>query len=297
LIEIGQSAETPLIDSSDNRISGRARWPDGVAKSRRGSTVVTSARTVTTLAWIITSGLVMALFALSGAVTLLLPEAKIKALLLPLVALAAGSLIGGAMLHMLPAASERMASAEAAHGWAAIGFVTFFGLEQLLHWHHGKDDSHGHHHHPLTILVLVGDGLHKLVGGLAVGAAFTVDTRVGLMTWLAAAAHEIPHELGDFGALVHGGLPPRRALLLNLLAALPFLFGGLVSYYVAQRVALDLTFLVAFAAGNFIYLGAVDLLPELNRPKQRGTVLLHVLCFGLGLGLLAILGALLPEHH
>lgn len=252
---------------------------------------------MTTLAWIFLSGLVMALFALSGAVTLLLPKERISKLLLPLVALSAGSLIGGALLHMLPAAAERMTSAEQAHGWAAAGFASFFGLEQLLHWHHGKEDSHGHHHHPLTILVLVGDGLHKLVGGLAVGAAFTVDTRVGLMTWLAAAAHEIPHELGDFGALVHGGLGPKRALLLNLLSALPFLLGGLVSYYVAQKIQLDLSFLVAFAAGNFIYLGAVDLLPELNRPKQRGTVLIHVACFGLGLGLLAVLGLLLPEHH
>jgi len=239
----------------------------------------------------------MALFALSGAVTFMLPKERVTALLLPLVALSAGSLIGGALLHMLPAAAEHMSSAELAHGWAAAGFASFFGLEQLLHWHHGKEDSHGHHHHPLTVLVLVGDGLHKLVGGLAVGAAFTVDTRVGLMTWLAAAAHEIPHELGDFGALVHGGLGPRRALLLNLLSAMPFLFGGLCSYYLAQHVDLDMSFLVAFAAGNFIYLGAVDLLRELNRPNRRGTVLLHVFCFGLGLGLLAMLGTFLPEHH
>ena len=56
------------------------------------------------------------------------------------------SLIGGALLHMLPAAAERMNS-EHAHGWAAIGFASFFGLEQILHWHHGKEDSHGHHHH------------------------------------------------------------------------------------------------------------------------------------------------------
>ncbi len=239
----------------------------------------------------------MSLFALSGAVTMLLPEERINRLVLPLVALSAGSLIGGALLHMLPAAAERMAHAEAAHGWATIGFVSFFGLEQLLHWHHGKEDSHGHHHHPLTVLVLLGDGLHKLVGGMAVGAAFTVSTRVGLMTWLAAAAHEIPHELGDFGALVHGGLRPRRALLLNYLSALPFLVGGLGSYFAAQFVALDLTFLVAFAAGNFIYLGAVDLMPELNRPHRRDTVLWHVFCFAVGVGLLAILGLVLPEHH
>jgi zinc and cadmium transporter len=186
---------------------------------------------------------------------------------------------------------------ELAHGWAALGFASFYGLEQVLHWHHGKEDSHGHHHHPLTVLVLIGDGLHKFVSGLAVGAAFTVNTQVGLMTWLAAAAHEIPHELGDFGALVHGGLTPRRALVLNLISSLPFLVGGLISYVVAQQVSLDLSFLVAFAAGNFIYLGAVDLLPEVNRQGKRSEVLVHVACFAFGLGLLSLLAFVLPEHH
>jgi zinc and cadmium transporter len=239
----------------------------------------------------------MALFALSGAVTLLLPKQVTAKLLLPLVALSAGSLVGSALLHMLPTASERMSRPEWAHAWAALGFASFFVLEQVLHWHHGKEDSHGHHHHPLTVLVLVGDGLHKFVGGLAVGAAFTVNTQVGLMTWLAAAAHEIPHELGDFGALVHGGLTPKRALLLNLLSALPFIVGGLISFAVAQRVSIDLSFLVAFAAGNFIYLGAVDLLPEVNRQGKRSEVLFHVACFALGLGLLAALAFVLPDHH
>jgi zinc and cadmium transporter len=251
---------------------------------------------VNTLAWIFFTGLVMALIALSGALTLFLPKERISKLLLPLVALSAGSLVGSALMHMLPTAAEQMGSNESAHGWAALGFASFFGLEQLLHWHHGKEDSHGHHH-PLTVLVLVGDGLHKFVGGLAVGAAFTVNTQVGLMTWLAAAAHEIPHELGDFGALVHGGLTPRRALFLNLLSALPFLVGGLIAYAVSQQVSLDMSFLVAFAAGNFIYLGAVDLLPEINRQGKRPEVLFHVACFLFGLGLLTLLGFVLPEHH
>jgi zinc and cadmium transporter len=239
----------------------------------------------------------MAIIALSGAFTLFLPKERINKLLLPLVALSAGSLVGSALLHMLPTAAEQMGHAETANGWAALGFASFFGLEQLLHWHHGKEDHHGHHHHPLTVLVLVGDGLHKFVGGLAVGAAFTVNTHVGLMTWLAAAAHEIPHELGDFGALVHGGLSHRRALLLNFLSALPFLLGGLIAYALSTQIALNMSFLVAFAAGNFIYLGAVDLLPEINRQGKRPEVLFHVFCFLFGLGLLTLLGFVLPEHH
>jgi zinc and cadmium transporter len=45
----------------------------------------------------------MGVIALVGSVTLLLKPATSQRLLLPLVALAAGSLIGGAMFHMIPA--------------------------------------------------------------------------------------------------------------------------------------------------------------------------------------------------
>jgi hypothetical protein len=70
------------------------------------------------------------------------------------------------------------------------------------------------------------DALHNFLGGLAVGAAFTVDVRVGVVTWLVAAAHEVPQELGDFGILVHSGWKARAALAYNVTSALTFLIGG-----------------------------------------------------------------------
>ncbi len=59
---------------------------------------------MTTLVWIVVAGVVMCALALVGAVTLLLPRHSFDRLVLPLVALAAGSLLGGALFHMLPAA-------------------------------------------------------------------------------------------------------------------------------------------------------------------------------------------------
>ena len=59
--------------------------------------------------WITVAGLAMAAIALVGSVTLVLSEAALKRLLLPLVALAAGSLLGGALFHLLPEAVARSA--------------------------------------------------------------------------------------------------------------------------------------------------------------------------------------------
>lgn len=53
----------------------------------------------------------------------------------PLVALAAGTLIGGALLHMLPGAVDAMGNQRDVYVWLVGGFLSFFVLEQFLHWH------------------------------------------------------------------------------------------------------------------------------------------------------------------
>lgn len=217
---------------------------------------------MTTLAWIVVSGVAMCAIALVGSGTLLLRPERLQRLLLPLVAFAVGTLLGGAMLHMLPGAIELAGPRPSVFLWLLAGFVVFFALEQFLHWHHSHRAIPGLERQPLTYLVLVGDGLHNFLGGLAVAAAFIADVRLGFGAWLAAAAHEVPQELGDFAVLVHGGWSPRRALLFNVLSASTFLVGGLVAYALSARI--DLTFLLPFAAGNFLYIAASDLVPEVK---------------------------------
>lgn len=235
------------------------------------------------LLWIIASGLAMSAIALVGSVALLLSEATLKRILLPLVAFAAGSLIGGAFFHMIPTAIGDGRSPLAASVWVVLGFLTFFALEQFLHYHHchrAKAECRD----PLTYLVLIGDGLHNFLGGVAVASTFLIDIRLGITTWLAAAAHEVPQELGDFGVLVHGGWSARRALLFNVLSASTFLLGGVFAY--VASFGLDVSFLVPFAAGNFLYLGASDLVPEVNRHRDAPMNVVLFAAFAGGLALL-----------
>ena len=237
-------------------------------------------------AWIAVSGVLMSAIALVGSVTLLLERRTLERILLPLVAFAAGSLIGGALFHMLPAALEGGMEPVRAFTWTALGFALFFATEQLLHHHHGHRAA-AECRAPLTYLILLGDGLHNFLGGLAVGGIFVMDIRLGLMAWLAAAAHEIPQELGDFGVLVHGGWSRRRALLFNLLSGLTFLVGGLVAYFAS--LSASVAFLVPFGAGNFLYIGASDLVPEVNRHTDARRNVEHFVAFVAGMFLLLAL--------
>ena len=241
---------------------------------------------MSTLGWIVASSVLMSLIALVGSVTLILSEQTLQKILLPLVAFAAGSLIGSAFLHMIPAGLSSYGGGDSFYLWILLGFVVFFALEQLLHWHHCHRAAVSCKQ-PLGYLILVGDALHNFIGGTAIAGTFLIDIRLGVMAWLAAAAHEIPQELGDFGVLIHSGWKKRSALLFNVLSALTFLVGGLVAYMASSKINVD--FLVPFAAGNFLYIGASDLVPELNKHTDVVQNLIHFVSFTLGIGLMWII--------
>jgi zinc and cadmium transporter len=239
-----------------------------------------------TLLWIVIFGFLMSCIALVGSVTLILKQQALDRILLPLVAFAAGSLIGGAIFHMIPAAVEEMGNSLALYIWLAAGFMLFLALEQFLNWHHSHSQLPSERE-PLTYLILFADGLHNFLGGLFVAASFLVDFRLGVTAWLAAAAHEVPQELGDFGVLIHGGWSKSRALIYNFLSALTFPVGGLVAYVASARI--DVDFLIPFAAGNFLYIGAADLIPEIKKSHDVRTNAIHFFAFAAGIGLLLTL--------
>ncbi len=247
---------------------------------------------MTTFAWILGGGILMSAIALVGGVTALLKEDALKRIIVLLVAFAAGTLLGGAFFHMIPAAVARAPGDVSIFVWMLAGFATFFALEQFLHWHH-CNRAPADCRKPLTYLILVGDTLHNFLGGLAVAGTFLLDVRLGVAAWLAAAAHEIPQELGEFGVLIHGGWTKGKALLFNFISALTFLVGGLIAYFASFRV--DVAFLVPFAAGNFLYIAASDLVPEVNKHhKLSQNIKVFVALVG-GLGLLLLIRLVLEQ--
>jgi zinc and cadmium transporter len=104
------------------------------------------------------------------------------------------------------------------------------------------------------------------------------------VTWLAAAAHEVPQELGDFAILVHGGWSRRRALVANFVSALTIVPGGALAWVMGQE--LNVLFLLPFAAGNFVYIAASDLIPEMKHATRPGERTLHFFAFMIGILLL-----------
>lgn len=235
------------------------------------------------LTWIVVSSLAMSAIAWVGLVTVALKGEQLQKLLLPLVAFAAGSLLGGALLHLIPEAAAARGPGIGTFLPVLAGFALFFLMEQFLSWHHG----HGldvDAQQPVTYLILLADGIHNFIGGLAIGASFIVSPEVGVVTWLAAAAHEIPQELGDFAILIRGGWGRYQALAANFVSAATIVPGALLAYFLSTDF--DITFLLSFAAGNFIYIAASDLIPEVKHDQVLRNNLVHFVAFVGGIGLI-----------
>lgn len=230
--------------------------------------------------WILASTLAMSVFAWAGLIFLALSDEILRKTLYLLVAFASGSMMGGSFLHLIPETlSEHGADLEV-FLWVLAGFATFLCMEQFLNWHHThytKDPDRT----PFTYLILVADGLHNFLGGLAIGGSFMVSPQVGLVTWVTAAAHELPQEFGDFGILVHGGWTKGQALVFNFVSALTVVPGGLLAWWLSGRI--ETLFLLPFAAGNFIYIAASDLIPQIKHFDRLIDNLASTVLFVLGI--------------
>ncbi|MDQ5951280.1 MAG: zinc and cadmium transporter [Patescibacteria group bacterium] len=233
-----------------------------------------------TLIPILISTFLISMGALAGAFTLALNRKRLQTILLSLVSLSAGTLMGGAFLHLLPESLE-LFDTEQVFLFTLLAFVGFFLIERVLHWHHCHDSEH--EKHTIGFMNLIGDGVHNFLDGLILAAAYSVDIQVGIATTIAVALHEIPQEISDFGVLLHSGYKVKQALILNFSVALLIVAGGVVGFFMAEMTETISGYLMPIAAGGFIYIAAADLLPEIRQERKLKNSLLHISIFIIGI--------------
>ena len=119
-------------------------------------------------------------------------------------------------------------------------------------------------------------------------AAALVSLPLGATTALAVAAHEIPQEAGDFAILLAAGKSRLQAVLLNLSSAIGGVVGAAIMLTFGSKAPAMLPYVLAFAAGNFLYVAMADLIPSLHRgnldrnsPRQVVLIVLGVLTIAL----------------
>ena len=219
-----------------------------------------------------------------AASTFLLLGDQIRVRVLPwAISYAVGTLLGVALLALLPEALEKLPPATAL-GTLLAGVLAFFLLEKLVIWRHCHDtDECAVHTSSAASLVIVGDAFHTFVDGTVIAAAVLTSIPLGITTALAVATHEIPQEVGDVAILLRAGYSRSRAFTLNVLSGIGGILGAAGMIAASQAIPLLLPYVLAFAAGNFLYVAMSDLIPDLHRGGLEGGPVRQLLLIGAGI--------------
>nr|WP_236600095.1 ZIP family metal transporter [Ramlibacter alkalitolerans] len=249
-----------------------------------------------------------------------------------LLSLAAGALMATAFMHLLPEALESRHDAQALFGTLLVGLVFFFLLDKAELWHHGHEHhhgadeahehgpahghahahghghahaGHGHAHRPAVAeptvrsggwAVLTGDSVHCFGDGILIASAFVADARLGLVAALAVLAHEVPHHIGDLAVLRQTSSSRRAALVKVSLAGAVTPLGGLVGWWLVDRLVDYLPFFLVVASSSFIYVALADLIPQLQKRLGARETLAQIAWLLGGIGLVTLVSVLAHAH-
>jgi zinc and cadmium transporter len=227
------------------------------------------------MTWVLSllSVLAVSLVSLLGLATFSLDEARVRRLAGALMSFAVGALLGDAFIHLIPEVFTAGRPTLRPSILILGGMLLFFVVEKLLRHRHGT--LHAPDHDPpagrpeLAAINLIGDAVHNFIDGVLIAVSYLSSPTLGLATTLAVLLHEIPQEFGDFGVLVHSGLPVRRALLLNLGSASVAILGTTFTLLLGAFAGGAVTAaLLPVTAGSFVYVAAADLIPELHHDRS-----------------------------
>ena len=141
----------------------------------------------------------------------------------------------------------------------------------------------------MIILMLTADMFHNFSDGATITAAWLTSNTAGIATTIGIFMEEFPHLVGMFAVFVAAGATWKKALLLNVLGAFPFLLGWAVIIGIASIPNIDISqidYLICFAIGTFLYISLVDLLPVLTQHWQgyrRTCIQIALGCAGAGI--------------
>jgi zinc and cadmium transporter len=233
--------------------------------------------------------LIASVLSLVGGALVVWHKKLVTRFITPLITFGAGAFLGVSFLDLLPEAIESSTEPHNVFIAALVGFFIFFALERtLMRYMQHDHEGHGHHEHTesLPILVVIGDSLHNFLDGIVIALAFVANPLLGLPTALAIATHEIPQEIADFSILLDRGWSRLKIMLVNTLSSLLTIVGALVGYFSINLFAHSLSLLLAGTAGVFIYIAAVNIIPEIH--DRAGHKKLYSILFFFLLGLVSI---------
>jgi zinc transporter ZupT len=226
---------------------------------------------------------------------------------------AAGALIGDVFIHNIPEINTPHSHSHSHNLYHSLsdeiiydlllrnellicwGILSLFLFEKIIshleHKNHNHEikaeEHHGHeHNHSNIVISLVGDFIHNFTDGMAIGAGFNKNLKIGVSLSLSIFFHEIPHEVGDFSYLLKQNMSITNAIVSQMITAIGSFFGVYLSFKFGEKYSDKI---ISFASGAFLYLGTNTIMGDLKHYNSIIHILLQGIAFVFGVCILEIL--------
>ncbi len=189
--------------------------------------------------------------------------------LVTLIAFTGGIVVAVALFDVLPEAMDALDSPRLVTALVGAGFIGFFLVERVLVLHHRDEPEQARAHRRVGALGAAGLSLHSFIDGLGIGFAFHLGTATGLLVFVAVVSHDFADGMNTVSFILRQSGDRRSARMWLAVDALAPLLGAIVgaSISISER---GLGYVLALYAGFFLFIGAVDLLPEAHsHPSWR----------------------------
>lgn len=189
-----------------------------------------------------------------------------------LIALGAGFILALVFLELIPESIEHLGYPAPLFILLGFALLHFFEHTIVGHLHFGEET-----HTDIMLSktasysTLGGLLIHAFFDGLAISAAFHFDFYIGLMLFIAVLLHKLPEGLTVATIMLASNQSRKHAFWATVAIGLATMAGIIAVFFLAEIDPTIIGIVFAISAGIATYVGASDLIPEINRSENRIT--------------------------
>lgn len=250
-----------------------------------------------------------------------------------MISFAAGSLLATVLYHVYPEAAEFVAGDDTWKLATAVTVGVLFGvfIEQGVHiFLASRGIKHTHNMHeacaekeddeeyvetttpingdelekqsntvlgrvqPIVYVTAVGDMVHGLTDGILIAIGFSsCNSSTGWLITIAIIFHEVPHRVADFFIFVRGGLSIPKAVILNFIASLSTVVGGVLLLSAGEIEQKIMGYLLGVGSGMLLFISMSQLLPALLHMVEIKSIMINLALFVAGV---TVIGVTMMNH-
>ncbi len=195
-----------------------------------------------------------------------------------LLALSAGFILALVFLELVPESIRTLGIQAPAFMLLGYSVLHFFEHTIVGHLHFGEET---HHEVMLSKVASVstfsGLFIHAFFDGFAISAGMQFNFYLGLMIFIAILLHKIPEGLTIASVMLAAEHRRKTALLASVSIGVATMLGIITVFLLSSVSERVLGIAFSFSAGIATYVGASDLIPEINKSRNR---IIPLLVFG-----------------